>query len=153
MVDLVIEPALVLHRESRFVDVEEISTPALNDLVANLLETAAELEQLPKGCLGLAANQIGENVQAIAIKTMNGPFKVMLNLDIRSFTPRHKPMLEECLSFPEVGRIFVDRHIGCMYRYMDVEGKTHRDHAGGWLAQVLQHENDHQFGRVIGLHV
>jgi peptide deformylase len=55
---------------------------------------------------------------------------------------------EGCLSLPEI-RINVERYESITYEYLDHNLKSHIKEFNGFLATVIQHENDHLDGKLI----
>ena len=55
---------------------------------------------------------------------------------------------EGCLSLPEI-RINVERYDSITYEYLDHNLKKHTKEFNGFLATVIQHENDHLDGKLI----
>lgn len=129
-------------------------------IVADLLETA---ESHSDNCLGLAANQIGHQVNAFVAK-VNGKFKVFINV----VNPT-KPLLvggrtqdwEGCLSLPESAPVKVKRGNEIIIEYLtipdtDVKSLTYDDLIGERRkytkrqgSRAIQHEIDHILGRMI----
>ena len=60
----------------------------------------------------------------------------------------HALISEGCLSLPEV-RINVERYESITYEYLDHNLKSHIKEFNGFLATVIQHENDHLDGKLI----
>ena len=129
-------------------------------IVADLLETA---ESHGDNCLGLAANQIGYQVNAFVAK-INGKFKVFINV----VNPT-KPLLvdgrtqdfEGCMSLPESKPIKVKRGNSIIIEYLtipdgDVKSLKYDDLIGERKkytkrqgSRAIQHELSHVCGIII----
>ena len=129
-------------------------------IVADLLETA---ESHSDNCLGLAANQIGHQVNAFVAK-VNGKFKVFINV----VNPT-KPLLvdgrtqdwEGCLSLPESKPVKVKRGNSIIIEYLTipdgaVQSLTYDDLIGErgkytkrQGSRCIQHELDHVCGIIV----
>lgn len=129
-------------------------------IVADLLETA---ESHGDNCLGLAANQIGHQVNAFVAK-VDGKFKVFINV-----VNPNKPLLvdgrtqdwEGCLSLPESKPVMVKRGNAIIIEYLtipdgDVKSLKYDDLIGERKkytkrqgSRPIQHELDHILGRII----
>ena len=123
------------------------SAPAVNceedlQVARDLMET---LEAHKEGCVGMAANMIGESVCIIAFDN-EGSHMLMLNPEIiKSAEPYETE--EGCLSLPGVRKTTRFRKIKVRYQNeaMQWRMKTFE----GWTAQIIQHEIDHCNGILI----
>ena len=118
----------------------------LNKLIDDMFDTMYEFDGI-----GLAANQIGLNKRIFVV-------------DISHTEECDSPMVfinghiikgegscvdsEGCLSLPEI-RINVERYSSIIYQYLDHNLKSHTKEFSGFLATVIQHENDHLDGKLI----
>ena len=118
----------------------------IRGLIDNMFDTMYEFDGI-----GLAANQIGLNKRIFVI-------------DIAHTEECDSPMVfinghvikgegscvdsEGCLSLPEI-RINVERYSSIIYQYLDHNLKSHTKEFNGFLATVIQHENDHLDGKLI----
>lgn len=136
--------------------VREFGTPALRELVADMLDTM----KAANGA-GLAAPQIGVDLQLVIFGFERNerypeappvPMTVLINPEI---TPQSE-LLEEgwegCLSVPGL-RGVVPRHASIRYRGFDLEGQPIDRLAEGFHARVVQHECDHLDGRLYPMRV
>ena len=131
----------------------------INTIVTDLLDTA---ESHGDNCLGLAANQIGHQVNAFVAK-VSGKFKVFINV----VNPT-KPLLvdgrtqdwEGCLSLPESRPVKVKRGNSIIIEYLtipaDVKVFTYATLVGEREkytkrqgSRAIQHECDHVCGKLI----
>ena len=111
-------------------------------IAEDLLET---LMAHRDGCVGMAANMIGELKQIIAFDN-EGEYMVMYNPVILK---KEKPFETEegCLSLTGVRKTRRFRVIKVQYQNekMQIRMKTFT----GWTAQIIQHEVDHLDGIII----
>ncbi len=131
--------------------VREFGTPALKTLIADMFETM----EAAHGA-GLAAPQIGENVQLVIFGFTHSerypeappvPRTVLLNPVIEPLGDREEEGWEGCLSVPGL-RGVVPRLARIRYRGVDPEGRPIEREADGFHARVVQHEVDHLIGRL-----
>lgn len=106
--------------------------------------------------VGLAAPQIGENINLFVIDEFSFPKE----------NEKHEPMIfinpkltcdedntsiedEGCLSFP--GAIIpMKRSLNIRVDYMDIHGLPQTLDSQGWQARIIQHEYDHLLGKTLG---
>lgn len=69
----------------------------------------------------------------------------LVNPVINYFSPEKENCEEGCLSFPEI-RGEIERPIGIIVQYQDLDGQPHRLQCDGMLARCIQHEVDHLNG-------
>lgn len=108
----------------------------------DLLET---LEFHKEGCVGMAANMIGEAKRIIAFDC-GGGYMVMFNPEIMKKSEPYETE-EGCLSLSGIRKTTRYRKIKVRYQNeaMQVRMKTFE----GWTAQIIQHEIDHCNGVLI----
>lgn len=137
--EILINPDKRLRQVAKEVSKEEIGSPKMQELTADMFQTMLE-----KDGIGLAAPQIGEGIRLIVVNTKEG--KLFL------FNPKitKKSLLKDwdeegCLSVPMYfGEVKRHRSIACSF--MDETGERRKVKAHGLLARVLQHEIDHLDG-------
>jgi len=96
--------------------------------------------------VGLAANQIGENL-AIFIAFHNHRFYTFINPKIIQLSKKEEILEEGCLSLPNIwGQI--KRSSWVKLSYQDLWEKNRKIKASGMLAQIIQHEVDHLNGEL-----
>lgn len=103
--------------------------------------------------VGLAAPQIGENIQMIAITTRKETKKWRKNIDeIIMINPTIKDKsintwvdLEACLSLPEI-EWDVRRHHEITVEYTTLKGQKTKQKFKWFTARIIQHEIDHLHG-------
>lgn len=122
----------------------------INDAAIRLLDNLRDtLRDVPKG-VGLAAPQIGISKRAFVVEITNEEiysdqvFYEMINPELFDMEGKEEGW-EGCLSVP--GREgLVPRAGKLKVRYTDREGRACEMSAEGYLARVIQHENDHLDG-------
>ena len=118
----------------------------IRSLIENLFDTMYEFDGI-----GLAANQIGLNKRIFVVdishtEECDSPL-VFINGKIINGKGSCVDS-EGCLSLPEI-RINVERYDSITYEYLDHNLKKHTKEFNGFLATVIQHENDHLDGKLI----
>ena len=125
-----------LGRKSRPATAEDLP------IAKDLLDTLAAHRD---GCVGMAANMIGQAVRIIAFDN-EGKYMVMLNPEIIKFADPYDTE-EGCLSLP--GTRKTKRYRSIKVRYQNEQMQTHLKTFTGWTAQIIQHEIDHCNGILI----
>ncbi|MCU7371753.1 peptide deformylase [Paucibacter sp. O1-1] len=129
--------------------VTEFGTPALRELVADMLDTM----KAANGA-GLAAPQIGVDLQLVIFGFERNerypdappvPLTVLINPLITPLSDAMEEGWEGCLSVPGL-RGVVPRHSQLRYSGFDLEGRPIEREATGFHARVVQHECDHLLG-------
>ena len=121
------------------------SVPATKDdmyIGKDLMDTLAAHRE---GCVGMAANMIGEK-KRIIIVNMGFIDVVMYNpVLLRKDTPYETE--EGCLSL--IGVRKTTRYENIEVEYYDSAWKKQKKKLSGWTAQICQHELDHLEGIII----
>ena len=122
-------------------------TPQIKKLILNMRKVMKEASGI-----GLAANQIGQDMQFFIIdevlaKEYNAP-SVYINPEVKQYSKQTEELEEGCLSIPETW-IMIKRSRKVKVKTMDENGKKFKFIAKGILARVLQHEYDHLQGILI----
>ena len=138
------KPAAILAKKLESV---ELITPNLKKTVLKMKKTMKEANGI-----GLAANQVGLNMQVFVIDEMlakehDAP-SVYINPEIKPYSKGAEEMEEGCLSVPETW-FQIKRPKKVKVKSVDEEGRKHKFIAKGMLARVLQHEYDHLQGVLI----
>lgn len=137
MYELVKYPSETLTRKS--ILVEEFDE-SLSCLVDGMFKTV----RLHNG-IGLAAPQIGKNVQVIVVDITDGEQRIQeafINPRILSTSKTRNSQVEGCLSVPDIyGSVF--RWNWIKMEYWDTNGNRHQLRADDIFSRVLQHEIDH----------
>ena len=125
-----------LGRKSRPATAEDLP------IVRDLLDTLAAHRE---GCVGMAANMIGQSVRIIAFDN-EGSYMAMLNPEIIKCSDPYETE-EGCLSLPGVRK--TKRYRSIKVRYQNEQMQTRLKTFTGWTAQIIQHEIDHCNGILI----
>lgn len=136
MVREIMKDPIFLGRKSRDATAEDLP------IAQDLLDTLAAHKD---GCVGMAANMIGQAVRIIAFDN-EGTYTVMLNPEIVKASGQYETE-EGCLSLAGVRKTKRYRSIKVQYQNekLQVRFKTFT----GWTAQIIQHEIDHCNGVLI----
>jgi peptide deformylase len=140
----------VLRQVGRQVAPEEIGSPALEQLIEDMIETMHEYDGI-----GLAAPQVHESLQLAVIEfdaenpRYAGmgvqPLQVFINPVITVLDTDLQGFWEGCLSIPELrGLVFRPKKV--KVDFLDRTGAPCSFVAEGFLATVVQHELDHLDG-------
>jgi peptide deformylase len=137
----------VLREPARPLDPQEIATPAVQQLIDDMLATLAAA-----GGVGLAAPQVfvGERLFLAAVlpgADEEGPpdVEVFVNPRIVGVSVEKAAAWEGCLSFPEL-LVLVERPLAVRVEYVSRQGEPRTLELQGFAARVVQHETDHLNG-------
>ena len=137
----------VLRQVATPVPEKEIGSPAIQGLIADMVETMEEYNGR-----GLAAPQIHESVRILVMIWDFDPKKksylqVLINPVIEFLTQEISSFWEGCLSLPGlIGKVSRPNRI--LVRALDEKGKKVEFIAEGFCATVVQHECDHLDGKL-----
>lgn len=120
----------------------ELATPEDLPVAADLLET---LQAHKAGCVGMAANMIGENKRIIAFDN-EGEYMIMFNPEIIKRSGLYEAE-EGCLSLSGTRR--AKRWKSIKVQYQNGKFQTRYKTFTDWTAQIIQHEIDHCEGVLI----
>lgn len=120
----------------------EPATPEDLPVAADLLET---LQAHKAGCVGMAANMIGENKRIIAFDN-EGEYMIMFNPEIIKRSGLYEAE-EGCLSLSGTRR--AKRWKSIKVQYQNGKFQTRYKTFTDWTAQIIQHEIDHCEGVLI----
>jgi peptide deformylase len=147
----------LLREVARPLRAEEIASPWLHDLIADMSDTLHDY-----GGIGLAAPQIGESVRVAIIEIAGGPTRygdlapmpltVFINPVTEVLDPATRGYWEGCLSVPGL-RGFVERPQHVRIRYQTLDGHHETLELHGFRATVFQHELDHLDGKLYIDHI
>nr|QGT51143.1 peptide deformylase [uncultured Firmicutes bacterium] len=98
------------------------------------------------GCVGMAANMIGEKKSIICFDN-EGVYMTMFNPEIVKFSEPYETE-EGCLSLPG-GPRKTKRYRKIKVQYQTADFKVRIKTFEGWTAQIIQHEIDHCNGVLI----
>ena len=142
--EIITEPNKILHKKLEVV-------PEITSEIKELI-SAMRLKMVEAKGIGLAANQVGENLQIFVIdKNLAEESKVpdaFINPEISEYSREQDEIEEGCLSIPDYF-LAVPRSKKIKIKALDENGKKVRFKAKGFLARVLQHEMDHLNGLLI----
>ena len=139
-----------MRRVAKPIEVKQISGPKIQQLIQNMIETMREY-----GGVGLAAPQVHESLQIIVIEALGNvrkeedstPLTVLINPSLTIVSRRLIEDWEGCLSIPDL-RGLVPRYQEVRVQAYDPLGNAISLHAKGFLARVIQHEQDHLIGKI-----
>ena len=141
----------VLRKVAAPVPVDQITTPAVQQFIDDLIETMYEYDGA-----GLAAPQVHVSQQIVAMEVNRNPrypeapaipLTVYINPEITPLTEEMREDWEGCMSVPGLrGR--VPRYSKIRFQAYDRHGKRVDFVAEGFHARVIQHECDHLQGKV-----
>ena len=112
-------------------------------IIDDMIDTAKANSDI---CVGLAANQIGEQVRIIIVK-MGKQFIPLVNPKIVNHSNSTYEAEEACLS--HTGTKVAKRYASIEVSYMDRHFRKKKQSFNGFVAQVIQHEMDHCDGILI----
>ena len=136
MVKEIVKDPIFLGRKSRAATAEDLP------IAQDLLDTLAAHRD---GCVGMAANMIGQAVRIIVFDNA-GTAMAMLNPEIVKASGLYETE-EGCLSLEGVRK--ATRYQNIEVEYLDSSWKKHRQKFSGWTAQIVLHELDHLEGVII----
>ena len=141
----------VLRTRARAIDVGEIKSSRIQQLIDDMFETMGEYQGV-----GLAAPQVHESVRLFVAGFAPSPeddeddeervpLMALINPEITVAGPETVEDWEGCLSIPDI-RGKVPRARAIVVRAFDRKGKRFELRASGFTARVIQHETDHLDG-------
>lgn len=133
---IILNPDERLHRTNRPV---EMITDEVIDLLEGLRET-----MIAHDGIGIAAPQIGKNIQVAIVEVEEGEYLELINPEVIDKKGANRD-IEGCLSIPHVYGV-VERASEITVRYYDREGDEMEIQAFDYLARAIQHEIDHLHG-------
>ena len=136
MVRPIVKDPIFLGRKSRAATAEDLQ------IARDLLDT---LTAHREGCVGMAANMIGEAVRIIVFDN-EGTFMTMFNPEIVKSSGQYETE-EGCLSLSGLRK--TKRYRSIKVRYQNEKMQTRLKTFTGWTAQIIQHEIDHCNGILI----
>ena len=129
-------------------DIDFLSRPSVPATIEDLPIAEDLLETLTAhkdGCVGMAANMIGESKRIIAFEN-EGKYSVMFNPEIIKKSGLYEAV-EGCLSL--TGTRKTKRYQSIKVQYQNEKMETRFKTFTGWTAQIIQHEIDHLSGIII----
>lgn len=143
----------VLRRESEPIDAQY---PDLQQLIADMWQCMYDSEGV-----GLAAPQIGRNIQLIVIDASPvgedfpecaGRKMTLINPELEILDGPKEVRAEGCLSLPGLSEN-VPRVEHIRLRWLDENFEPHEEEISGFLARIVQHEYDHLIGKLYIDHI
>lgn len=137
----------VLRKVAAPIPESEISSPKIQTLIQDMIETMFEYEGR-----GLAAPQVHESLQLMVMLWDFDPDKeatlrCFINPVIKPLTKETSSFWEGCLSVPGL-RGMVDRPNKISVEALNQKGEKVSFVAEGFAATVIQHEYDHLIGKL-----
>lgn len=135
--NIILYPDSKLRKKS--INIKNVNDKFIQQLIADMILTMQEANGI-----GLAAPQVGENINLILVDGGSG-IKIFIN-PVIIYRSKNKNIFEEgCLSIPEVfGNVLRPEKVWVFYR--DEKNKFHFKISSGLEARILQHEVDHLRG-------
>lgn len=130
----------ILRQKSQ--PIAEIDESILN-LIKDMIETMFKLDGV-----GLAACQVGKNIQLFVVNPKLSKKYIFINPEISKMSKKIETIEEGCLSIPGVYKK-IPRAKSLKIKALDENGKKFKLKAEGLLARVIQHEMDHLNGILI----
>jgi len=118
------------------------ATRADKRIALDLLDTLRAHEE---GCVGMAANMIGEHKRIIAVQLPFGPTAMINPVIMKKAGPYETE--EGCLSLSGVRK--TKRYETIEVKYLDLMYRPVKRTFTGYTAQIIQHEVDHCDGILI----
>ena len=129
-------------------DIDFLSHPSVPATIEDLPIAEDLLETLTAhkdGCVGMAANMIGESKRIIAFEN-EGKYSVMFNPEIIKKSGLYEAV-EGCLSLTGVRPC--KRYKSIKVQSQNEKFQTRLKTFTGWTAEIIQHEIDHLEGIII----
>lgn len=146
--EIVKEPNKILRNKLK--KVKEI-TPEIKALISDMRKMMVEARGV-----GLAANQVGQDLQLFVIDKKlaeeNNVPDAYINPEVTEYSKDGGEMEEGCLSLPDYWQQ-IKRSKKIKIKALDENGKKIKIKARGLLARVFQHEYDHLQGILIKDHM
>jgi peptide deformylase len=120
-------------------EVKDPKKPKIKTIIKQMKKTL----NLNNG-VGLAAPQIGKNLQIIVIK-LNYELYTIINPTVIDLSSSKTKSQEGCLSFPGIFKP-IERSNKVIIKYLDEKGEKQTLQAKDLLARAIQHEIDHLEG-------
>ncbi len=133
----------LIHSPEMLSEKAEIATKDDIQIARDLLETLISHKD---GCVGMAANMIGENKRIIAFDN-DGEYMVMFNPEIIKMSEPYETK-EGCLSLLGGPRP-CKRYKKIKVKWQNEDFKERIKNFDGFTAQIIQHEIDHCNGILI----
>lgn len=140
-------PNKILGNKTKNVVIDDIKNGSFKELVSDMKRAMRD-----NNGVGLAANQIGQNLSIFVIDTKTADTfskpDVYFNPEITEYSQDLDETEEGCLSIPDYW-VPIKRSKKIKIKAVDENGNKIKFKARGFLARVLQHETDHLNGLII----
>lgn len=133
-----------IYRDNNFLSLP--STNATRDDIVYGRDLLDTLMDNASSCVGMAANMIGVNKAIIAFIDEN-KYVVMYNPRIIRYYGKKYSVYEGCLSHE--GKKNVERYEKIQVQFQNEDFKVLVKTYSGFTAEIIQHEIDHLFGKLI----
>jgi peptide deformylase len=150
MATLVPENHPALHTIAEEVTDADFADGTVAKIIKDLRKAIATYDVDGYAAVAIAAPQIGVSKRIFIIEDQSDrddklPNVVAINPKLVKVSKKTHEVGEGCLSIPETYGTVV-RHKNVTMRALDETGTEYERGAGGLLAQIMQHENDHLDG-------
>ena len=150
MAKLVPENHPALHTIAEEITQEDFDSGFVKKLIADMKKALKTYSVDGFTAVAIAAPQIGVSKRLFLVEDQSTdrdslPCLVAINPTIIKTSKKTELVGEGCLSIPEYYGL-VKRHKNVTMRALDEDGKEYERGAGGLLAQIIQHENNHLDG-------
>ena len=150
MAKLVPENHPALHTIAEAITTEELRDGTVDKIIKDMRAALKEYSVDGFVAVAIAAPQIGVGKRIFLIEDQSTsrdalPSFVAINPKIIKHSKKTHSVGEGCLSIPDYYGL-VKRHKNVTLRATDEHGEEFERGAGGLLAQIIQHENDHLDG-------
>lgn len=150
MAKLVPENHPALHTIAEEFTAEEFANGTVTKVLKDLRQAIKTYKVDGYTAVAIAAPQIGVSKRMFIIEDQSGegdrlPTVIAINPKITKFSKKTHVVGEGCLSIPDQYGL-VRRSTNVTLTATDEHGKAYTRGAGGLLAQIIQHENDHLDG-------
>lgn len=140
-------PNKILAKKLEKIDIDKIKNSEFSSLFLDMKKTMKENHGV-----GLAANQIGQNLAIFVIDEKiakeNEIPEVYINPEITEYSKTNDEMEEGCLSIPEY-YVPIKRAKKIKIKFLNESGEKVKLKVRGFAARILQHETDHLNGITI----
>lgn len=139
--EIVVHPNEILRKKSS--DIKPENVLSYKDFLPDFIKTMIE-----KDGIGLAAPQVGKNINLITINKLaakSDEHLILINPKINYYSPKTSIAEEGCLSVPDIFGD-VERSEKIRIKALNPAGEKFNLKAKGMLARVIQHEVDHLNG-------
>lgn len=150
MAKLVPENHPALHAIAEEITQEDFDSGLVEKLITDMKQALKTYSVDGFTAVAIAAPQIGVSKRLFIVEDQSNdrdalPCLVAINPQITKMSKKTETVGEGCLSIPDYYGL-VKRHKNVTMRAYDEQNKEYQRGAGGLLAQIIQHENNHLDG-------